>query len=191
MEEVWKDIKGYPHYKVSNLGNVMSNYKKDWHLIKLSKQYAGYLRVTLFNKNGAKTKRVHRLVADAFIPNPEGKETVDHINGVRTDNRVENLRWCSIKENNSTEQSVLNKRIKRIEYFSSRENIEKAQKNIAKLVGKPVEQYDLNGEFIKEYVSISDAARVIGKGNSLICNCCKGKRTSAYGFIWKYKRHPL
>lgn len=188
MEEIWKDIKGYPHYKVSNMGNVMSNYKRDWHLLKLSKQYAGYLRVALFNESGVKTKRVHRLVADAFIPNPENKETIDHINGIRTDNRVENLRWASIKENNSTQLSVHNKRIKRIEYFSKQENIEKHRNILAKLMGKAVEQYSLTGDFIKEYVSIADAARAMKKSDSMICNCCRGKIKSAYGFIWRYKQ---
>lgn len=187
MEEVWKDIEGYPHYKVSSLGNVMSNHKGKWRLLKLNHQYAGYLRVTLFNNSGPKTKRVHRLVAEAFIPNTENKETVDHINGIRTDNSVENLRWCSIKENNSAELSVHNKRMKRIEYFSDVKNIEKHRTILGNLMGRPILQYSLSGEFIREHDSISSAARCIEKGNSSICDCCKGKRKSAYGYVWKYK----
>ena len=96
--ESWKIVDDYENYEVSNLGNIrnMSTGKnlKGW----IEKK--GYMRVGLYN-NGKKTnKYIHRLVSEAFIENPEGFEQVDHINKIRTDNRVENLRWITRSDNN-------------------------------------------------------------------------------------------
>ena len=92
MEE-YKLIKNFENYSVSNLGNIKNNDTNE-----ITKQYnsQGYKRVFLNGKN----KRVHRLVAEAFIPNPENKSCVDHKNNIRDDNRIDNLRWATIKENN-------------------------------------------------------------------------------------------
>ena len=91
MEE-YKLIKNFENYSVSNLGNVKNNNTN-----KIIKQYnnQGYKQIHL---NG-KSLRVHRLVAEAFIPNPENKPCVDHKNNIRDDNRIDNLRWATIKEN--------------------------------------------------------------------------------------------
>lgn len=94
-EEIWKDIPGYEgEYKVSNMGNVYSIIKHRLSSLMLNKTL-GYLFVNLHGKN----YRVHRLVALTFIPNPENKPYIDHINTIKTDNRVENLRWCTPMEN--------------------------------------------------------------------------------------------
>ena len=94
-EEIWKDIPGYEgEYKVSNMGNVYSIIKHRLSSLILNKTL-GYLFVNLHGKN----YRVHRLVALTFIPNPENKPYIDHINTIKTDNRVENLRWCTPMEN--------------------------------------------------------------------------------------------
>lgn len=100
--EVWKDIEGYEGlYQVSNMGNVKSvGYGKE-RVLKFGKNNDGYLRVVLYKEGKGKTHKVHRLVAQAFIPNPENKEQIDHLNTIRTDNRVENLRWVTPKENNN------------------------------------------------------------------------------------------
>ena len=95
--EVWKDIKGYEgHYQVSDMGNVRS-LKRNKNL-KPSPSNHGYLLVDLYKDGKRKMCKVHRLVAQTFIPNPENKPTVDHINTIKTDNRVSNLRWFTRKE---------------------------------------------------------------------------------------------
>lgn len=99
-DEIWKDIPDYEElYQVSNLGNVRSK-KRSKNLKKRLDRY-GYFRVVLYRKNErSKSKLIHRLVALAFLENKTNKPQVDHINTIRTDNRVENLRWVTYKENN-------------------------------------------------------------------------------------------
>ena len=99
MSEIWIPIEGYEGlYAVSSLGKVYSFHSK--RLISPKKSKAGYLRVTLSKNNQQRVFAVHRLVALAFIPNPCLKPTVNHINEIKTDNRVENLEWATIAEQN-------------------------------------------------------------------------------------------
>lgn len=94
--EVYKQINGYPKYEISNMGNVRSFLiNKNGAELKKSINPAGYYRISLTGLNGQKGTYIHRLVAMHFIDNPNNYNIVDHANGIRTDNRVENLRWCN------------------------------------------------------------------------------------------------
>lgn len=106
MEEIWKDIKDYEGlYQISNLGKVKRlvsvKCKKERFLSITKDKKFGYCRVMLCKNNKTKRFLIHRLMAEHFIPNPENKLCIDHINGIRDDNRIENLRWCTHKENNN------------------------------------------------------------------------------------------
>lgn len=103
MIEIWKDIKGYEgRYQISNFGNVMSlNYNNTGkpHLLAPSKDKDGYYQVGLSMKQNRKYFRIHRLVAEAFIPNPENKEQVNHKDEIKNNNNVDNLEWATVSEN--------------------------------------------------------------------------------------------
>lgn len=183
MNEIWIDIKGYENlYQISNLGNVKSlNYrrmKKEQVLIPREDKL-GYLYVTLRKNGKNKTHKIHRLVGEHFIPNNDNKPCIDHINTIRTDNRVENLRWCTHKENSNNPLTIIK--------LSS-----KARKQMIGRYGKlnpkskPIFQYTLDNKFIKKWNSAMDVKRELEISNTSISSCCNGKLNSAGGFIWRY-----
>lgn len=120
QNEIWKDVPGYSGmYQVSNLGRVKSLNRRvngpkrngrivNERILKPGLDLYGYKIVVLFNGKSRKTCTVHRLVAMAFVPNPENKPEIDHINTIRTDNRVENLRWATRKENGNNPTTIIN-----------------------------------------------------------------------------------
>lgn len=104
MEQV--DIKGFEDYQITDDGRVWSKKSNKWK--KQSKNRNGYLVVSMYGNNGVpRIKTIHRLVAEAFIPNPDNKPCIDHKSTVKTDNRVENLQWCTYAENNRNELTRL------------------------------------------------------------------------------------
>ena len=174
-EEIWKDIKGFEGlYQVSNLGRVKSlkrPYGLKEKILKPQINDSGYYRIQLHKQSIKKTYRVHRLVWEAFNGQiPEGLQ-VNHINEIKTDNRLSNLNLMTCKENNN--------------YGTHNERIAKKMTN-GKL-SKVVLQFTLEDILVKEYPSINQVERELGFANQHICDCCKGKQKTAYGFKWKYK----
>lgn len=178
MEEIWKDIENYEGlYQVSNLGRIRSvdrvikNNNNIYHNLKgciLKQQYQnnGYLCVTLWKNNKKKLCTVHRLVANAFVKNPFDLPCVNHKDENKTNNIVENLEFCTQRYNNNygtKNERMINKKI------------------------KPVIQFSLDGEFIKEWPSVVSVQTETGYNRGSISNVCLGKAKSAYGYKWKYK----
>ncbi|SCJ53067.1 NUMOD4 motif [uncultured Clostridium sp.] len=110
--EVWKDIPEFEGlYQASNLGKIRSLYRGDYKELTPRKNRGGYYYVNLYKQKKRKTITVHKIIATTFIDNSENKIYIDHINTIRTDNRVENLRWCTHKENCNNELTIKNKSI--------------------------------------------------------------------------------
>lgn len=173
--EEWRDIPEYfGLYQVSNLGRVRSlgngnsNNSKE-RLLKQCKDKDGYLKVYLCKDGKQKNFLVHRLVAIAFLPNPDNLPIINHKNEDKTDNRVENLEWCTAKYNTN--------------YGTCRKRMSKARTNGKR--SKPVAQYTLDGTLIGIYPSASEAARQgFNQGN--VDYCCRGKYKTSGGYIWKW-----
>ena len=168
--EIWKPVKGYEwFYEVSNLGNVRN--AATGKILKSTPRGTGYLGVSLYDENGdSKQVYVHRLVADAFCKNPDGKETVNHKNENKQDNRASNLEWVTIQEN-----LLYGTRLKRI-----------SEKKTNGYGSKKVSQFSKDGEFIKTYPSTAQAAREVGCSGADIRKAIIGKYKRCAGYVWRY-----
>lgn len=188
MEE-WRDIKGYEElYQVSNLGRVKSMDRSIKRVINGKevlfqlpsrilfqwKNSKGYYSVVIGSKADRKTYKVHRLVAEAFIPNPSNLPQVNHKDEDKSNNRVDNLEWCTNKYNCNygTYKSKLS---------------EKFRNRVPCWLVKGVCQYSMDGKFIKEFKSLREAAREVITSPSNISMCCKGVYSSCKGYKWKLK----
>ena len=129
----------------------------------------GYLRVTINNGDKSKMKYVHRLVAETFISNPNNYEQVNHKNGIKDDNRVENLEWCTRSQNIRHRIDVLGVTLRN------------------KKGSKEVEQYTLDNILINTFPSAKEAGRQLNISQGHISEVCRGEHTQYKGFIWKYK----
>lgn len=110
--EVWQDIQGYSGiYQVSTLGRIRSLKKGKIKLLKPYINNMGYAVLSLYANHKQKTYHVHKLVADTFLVRIDGKNYIDHINGIKTDNRIDNLRWCTQRENINFELSIANRKM--------------------------------------------------------------------------------
>ena len=148
-----KDIKGYEGlYAVTPEGEVWS-YRNECFL-KPHISNRGYLRVSLCKDGKMKHYSIHKLVAEAYIPNPENLPQIDHIDNNKMHNYVNNLQWITCRD------------------------------NVRKGNNKPVLQFTLDGEFVREWECAADVRREVNKH---INHCLKGKNKTAFGYIWKYK----
>ena len=157
-----KDIKGYEGiYGITSCGRVWS-YRRKRSLEPGTNRY-GYLYVNLHKDGKAKSYVIHRLVAEAYIPNSENLPQVNHKDENKANNCLQNLEWCDCKYNNN--------------YGTRNEKVSNSLKI-------PILQYTLDGEFIREWPCANDVGKEV---QSRICKCLKGKAKSAYGFKWFYK----
>ena len=182
MKEIWKDIKGYEGlYQVSNLGRVKSlkreiknQYNKYIIKEKIITSFdngKGYLRLYLYKNGISKNYYIHRLVAEAFIPNPNNYMEINHKSGIKTENFVNNLEWCNRKQN--MEHAYKNK-------------LKINKKGIENNKSVKIKQIDKNNNQINIFYGIREAERKTNINHTNIILCCKGKRKYAGGFKWEY-----
>lgn len=172
MEKLAK-IQNFPDYYISATGNIYSKNKK----LKPIVSKCGYSYVHLCRKGLSTMKRIHRLVAEAFIPNPENKPEVNHKNGIKTDNRAENLEWTTRSENEKHAYNVLG--IKGSKPWLNKKGVNNPN-------SKKVLQIK-NDVVIKIFDAVADAERKTGICHQNIAKCCRGERNHAGNFQWKYK----
>ena len=188
MDEIWKDVEGFEGcYQVSSSGVIKSLFRLvngknggmrpvSERILKQKITVYGYREVALCENRAYTYLKVHRLVAMAFIPNPENKPEVNHKDGNKLNNNFSNLEWCTSSENsihsyaNGLQKPTwLNKKGKD-NFFS-----------------KPILQLDLNGNVISRFECTREAGLIIGGCGSHISACANGKRKTAGGFKWKYE----
>lgn len=207
-QEIWKPVVGYEsNYEVSNFGRVKTIRHnvigKDGRIMnfepkikKPSITRKGYYYVNLSKNGKKKCHKIHKLVMEAFVPNSENKPYIDHINTIKTDNRVCNLRWVSSKEN--TQNPLTMKHI--IDACATNECKEKqrqTKKKLGILNNRPIEQYTMDWVFVASFDSIAAAARSLKKikprqiGRNIKLAIDNANR-SAYGYRWRSRRiEPL
>ena len=204
MEEIWKDIEGYEGlYQASNLGRVKSLDRIVVTKTNISRLMKGkvltivpdpnnYMKVLLSKEGKQQIYLVHRLVAQAFIPNPDNKPEIDHINTDRTDNRVENLQWVTRKENCNnplTKEKIAAFDRTRVFSTETRQKISLALKGKIKKLRqktmKPILQLSLNGDIVKRWDSATQAQKELGITN--ISDCLRLRCKTAGGYVWKYE----
>lgn len=193
VKEIWKDIPGYNgRYQASNLGKVRSTdrvviksngslqlYKG--RILKTTESTGGYLYVAVSKEqNKFISRRLHRLIAKTFIPNPNNYPQINHINENKKDNRAENLEWCDNKYN--------------VNYGHRAEKFIASMRN-NKTLSKEVNQYDLKGNYLRSFPSTAEAARYLNRNTApevtscRIGQCCRHlykKGNAAYGYLWEF-----
>lgn len=178
--EIWKPIPDFPGYEASSLGRIKSterivevHHKVGYYtyiiperIMKPHLMNSDYLGIALCLKGKHINTIVHRLIAKTFIENPYHFPEVNHKNEIKTDNRVSNLEWCTRDYN---------------------KNFGTGSRRSGDKRGKKVLQFDLNGNFIKEWNTIRTASYQTNTDQKGIIMCCKGKQSKANNFIWRYK----
>lgn len=160
-KEIWKNFK--EKYAISNYGNIRNNITG--RILKLRQNHKGYLKTNISINGKLKTIFPHRLVAEAFLENPNNLPMVNHKDENKKNNNVDNLEWCDDKYN--------------VNYGTSQER--KAQKQ-----RKIVYKYDLENNFIEKYISTREAAKSVNGSSVGICRVCNNQRKTYKGYIWRY-----
>lgn len=173
MEEIWKKYLDFENYMISNYGRCKSLTRdvicKSKHrtirerILKPRLEKNGYLRYNIYKNNKSYKISIHKMVAKCFIPNPNNYPCINHKDENKSNNYVDNLEWCTHKYNMN--YGIRNKRI-------------------ANTLSKKVNQYDLDGNFIKTWGSILEAREYYNTNH--ISECCKGKLKQTKGYIWRY-----
>ena len=183
--EIWKPIKDFEGlYEVSNYGRVKAlekeiefktknqfcefstKYKTFEKILKPIKHSNGYYVISLSYLGVKKIKAIHRLVAEAFIENPLNKPQVNHKDGNKGNNNADNLEWVTQSENTRHAYTT----------------------GLLRHYTTPISQFDLNGNFIKQWASIKEAAQTLNIVESGIAKCCCGKRKKSGGYMWGYAK---
>lgn len=178
MEEEWRPVKGYEGlYEVSNMGRVKSLHYGESRILKQSVSSNGHMKVDLNKDRTSNTKQVHRLVAEAFIPNPMNLSVVNHLDGDKHNNCAFNLEWCTYRQNtlhaiklglfNPSLHSTVNRRGPK---------------------GKPIVVYTKTGEFVSFFSSATEAAKVLGIPRGSIYEVTNNKYKHIHGYVCKFAK---
>ncbi len=180
MDEL--NIDGFVNYKVSRDGEVYSNWSKQWKL-KIPVLTKGYKRVQLVAKNRTrKSFTIHRLVALAFIPNPENKPQVNHIDGNKTNNDISNLEWCTASENEIHSHRILGKKL------SGAVVTHQNKPGYDSFDGKEVHQYSIDGQYVNSFGSTGEAARSVNGSQGTLYMAISGERKTHKNFRWSFSK---
>ena len=174
-KQEWRQVKEHPNYEVNYYGDIRHKQRKK--ILKPRSNNGGYLYVNFVVNGNRKNFAVHRIVANVFIPNPKDYSEVNHIDYNKQNNCVDNLEWVSSSQNKNHAYQ------KEINHISR---------------GKSVEQLDKQGNSIKIYSSVSQAAKELNCSISAISNCASGRTKTSQGYQWrfvegsttKYERNP-
>lgn len=182
--EEWRiidDTMGY--FSVSNFGRIASlsrlvkggncMYYTKQHILTTQKDKHGYIRARLVSNNGVnQSKMVHRLVAKAFVPNPNNYEFIDHIDGTRNNNHYTNLRWCTRSMN------MMNP--------ITRKRNSNARKGKTPKNARPIVQLHKDGSFVASFYSVTEASNKLGLSSGTLCDCLRNHKHSYKGYKWWY-----
>lgn len=194
--EIWKDIKGFEGlYQISNQGRLRSLDRpvkqrsnsiqvKKGKLIIQSKNHKGYPLANMSKENKRYSRATHRLVAEAFIPNPENKPQINHIDGNKENNYVDNLEWLTAKEN--TKHAMENGLMKPC--FNNAKKASDIARNINK---KIVDMYDKDGNYIRSFNSLVEAEEKTGAKQKGISEVACGRQKTTGGYVWKYPEEAV
>lgn len=172
-KEIWKQIDGYCNYEVSNTGKVRSvNYRNTGRIKELKPRLQnGYYTVALYKNGKSHNYSIHRLVAEAFIPNTDNLPFINHKSEIKTENNVENLEWCDGFYNQN--------------YGTCPQRKSTSQLN-RKDISKQIAQYDMYDNFLRLWPSGKEVQRQLGFHQVNIAACCRGLIKKAYGYKWRY-----